>query len=183
MAPQPFPSPTKQLLSVGASPAAFADGSSMEHEVILQVLAPSKPKDHSRHLKRRMDTWKEGNFEEILLEGRCIQKHLPKPGRGQATKQPLAKIFQKHMSSGKVNKALRYLSINGVLGNIPDGGTHRGTSLMKNTPQENWPIKTICYDNPTPTHNIRFHNLDYSACLSEGSWTIGLRRPRVEKTM
>ena len=170
----------------------------MKAILILQVLAlqkpsrTSKPTDHSRHLKRRMDTWKEGNFEEILLEGRCIQKHLPKPGRGQATKQPLAKIFQKHMSSGKVNKALRYLSINGVLGNIPDGGTHRGTSLMKNTPQENWPIKTICYKitQLQLTISCRFDNLDSNAilhaCLSEDkwrSWTIGLRRPRVEKTM
>ena len=108
---------------------AFADGSSLEcvsmkAVIILQALVLQKPsrtsktRDHISHLKRRMELWKAGNLNEILLEGRCIQKHLPKPSK-RRDKTALAKTFQNLMSRGKVNKALRLLSYNssgGVLG-------------------------------------------------------------------
>ncbi len=51
----------------------------MKAVTILQALVLQKPsrtskiKDHIKHLKRRMDLWKEG---DILNEGRCIQRHL-----------------------------------------------------------------------------------------------------------
>ena len=65
-----------------------------------------------------MELWKAGNINKILLEGRCIQEHLPESGNRQ-DKVALAKSFQNLMSCGKVNKALRLLSSNssgGVLG-------------------------------------------------------------------
>ena len=52
-----------------------------------------------------MDIWREGNLEDILLEGRCIQK-------GHSMTPPIAKTFQRSMSSGKDNKALQCLSRN-----------------------------------------------------------------------
>ena len=122
---------------------AFADGSSIESVcmkavTILQVLALQKPsrtsktRDHIRHLKRRLDLWKELNLDEILLEGRCIQKHLPRPRKGRSHNQ-LAKSFQKLMSKGKVNKALRLLSQNNssgvhdVISDTSNGPSHRTT--------------------------------------------------------
>ena len=96
----------------------------MKAVIILQALVLQKPsctsktKEHINHLKRRIALWKSGNLNEILLEGRCIQKHLPKSGKYR-DKVALAKSFQNLMSHGKVNKALRLLSPNphsGVLG-------------------------------------------------------------------
>ncbi len=166
----------------------------MKAIVILQVLAlqrpsrTSKPKDHSKHLKRRMDSWKEGNFNDILLEGKCIQKHLPKRSKGQGTKrtkQPPAKTFQKYMSTGKVNKALRYLSTDptgGVLGlndKIPDpsnGTTHhtvRDILEEKHPPGKPANINYLLQDNPVLTHNIRFENLNSNAILLASRKTNG----------
>ncbi len=72
----------------------------MKAIAILQVLVLQKPshtsksRDHARHLKRRMDIWKAGNLEEILLEGRCIQEYLPKSSK-RHDKSKLAKSFQR----------------------------------------------------------------------------------------
>lgn len=93
---------------------AFADGSSME---CVYMKAITIKEDGS--LERR----------HILHEGRCIQRHLLRPGKGRGKPHPLAKTFQRLRSSGKVNKALRCLS-GGVLAMIPDSSndsTHRTT--------------------------------------------------------
>ena len=163
----------------------------MKSITILQVLALQKPsrtskaKDHTRHLKRRMGLWKEGSFNDILLEGRCIQKHLAKPVKGQGTRQPSAKTFQKHMSLGKVNKALRYLSKNstgGILGlddkiltpsNCTSYRTTRDILEEKHPPGKPADQNYLLQDNPVPTHHIRFENLDADAILKASRKTNG----------
>ena len=118
-----------------------------------------------------MDLWKEGNLDDILLEGRCIQRHLPRPGKGRGKTQPLAKTFQKLMSSGKVNKALRCLSRNlsgGVLAmddfiqDSSNGSTHRTTRdilVEKYPPGKPAQPNYLLQDVPVPTNNILFENL------------------------
>ena len=175
---------------------AFADGSSMEcicmkAITILQVLVLQKPsrtsknKDHIKHLKRRMDLWKEGNLDVILHEGRCIQKHLPRPGKGRGKTHPLAKTFEKLMSSGKVNKALRCLSKNvsgGVLAMddmIPassNGSTHRTTRdilVEKHPPGKPAHQNYMLQDTPVPTNNILFENLTAESILKATLKTNG----------
>ena len=49
--------------------------------LLLQTPHPnSKPKDHNECLKRRLDLWLEGDFGELIWEGRTIQKRLRKKG-------------------------------------------------------------------------------------------------------
>ena len=100
---------------------AFAEGSSLEcvcmkAVTVLQILTLQKPsrtsktRDHINHLRRRMNMWRDGNLIDILHEGRCIQNHLCNP-RKFRDKASQAKTFQKLMSTGKTNRALRMLYI------------------------------------------------------------------------
>ena len=104
---------------------AFADGSSLEQialkaAMVMQVLLLQKPsktskaKDHANHLQRRLFLWKNGDIHALLLEGRCIQKHLPK--RFPLDDKSLAKAFSKLMFQGRVRSALLLLSRNNSCG-------------------------------------------------------------------
>jgi hypothetical protein len=66
---------------------AFADGSSLERVsmkaiTLVQTLLLQKPsrrsktKEHVCHLKRRLDLWSNGDIQQLLDEGRCIQARL-----------------------------------------------------------------------------------------------------------
>ena len=173
---------------------AFADGSSIESVcmkavTILQVLALQKPsrtsktRDHIRHLKRRLDLWKEGNLDEILLEGRCSQKHLPRPHKGRSHNK-LAKSFQKLMSKGKVNKALRLLSQNNssgvlnldVISDTFNGPSHRTTRdilVEKHPPGKPAQPSYLLQDNPITTNSILFDNLNAEIILKAAMKTNG----------
>ena len=165
---------------------AFADGSSLEcvsmkTVTILQALVlqktsrSSKTRDHICHLKRRMKLWKGGNINEILLEGRCIQEHLPESGNRQ-DKVALAKSFQNLMSCGKVNKALRLLSSNsgGVLGLddvIPDSSctnppcTTREILIEKHPPVQGSPMPV----NPIPLENLNAEAIRTATLKTNGA--------------
>ena len=68
---------------------SFAEGTALESVAlkactlmpILLLQKParkSKPKDHTMCLERRLCSWKEGDFEDLLREGRTIQQHISK---------------------------------------------------------------------------------------------------------
>ena len=152
----------------------------MKAVIILQALVLQKPsrtsktKEYINHLKRRMALWKSDNLNEILLEGRCIQKHLPKSGKYR-DKFALAKSFQNLMSHGKVNKALQLLSPNthgGVLGLndvIPDSSqiipphTTREIFDEKHPPGEPASANSLLPGSPMPVNPILFENLNAEA--------------------
>ena len=174
---------------------AFADGSSLEcirmkAVIILQVLVLQKPsrtsktREHISHLKRRMALWKAGNLNEILLEERSIQKHLPKSGKYR-DKVALAKSFQNLMSHGKVNKALRQLSPNlhgGVLGldePIPDPSqtnpprTTHEILTEKHTLGKPASADSLLPGSPTPVNPILFEKLNAEAIRKAAIKTNG----------
>ena len=71
--------------------------------------AKSKAKDHVNHLKRRFESWKEGDIEALLAEGRCIQAHLPRRTPSPED-ESVSRTFSKMMFAGNVHGALNYLS-------------------------------------------------------------------------
>ena len=75
----------------------------------------SKAKGHQECLVKRPALWKDGKIEELLREGRTIQKRLVKYHQ---KKDPLhkAKIFPKFIMDGQINSALRYLTDDGCGG-------------------------------------------------------------------
>lgn len=72
----------------------------------------SKSKDHTRYLDRRLQAWKEGDFEGLVREARVIQKHLVERGR-RGNEEALASTFSKLMLAGKTRAALRLLDKHG----------------------------------------------------------------------
>ena len=78
----------------------------------------SKAKDHSDCLKRRMNSWREGDFDKLLSEARAIQSKL-QPFKKRSDPEHLAKTFAKLMLQGKVNAALKLLDNSNGSGVLP----------------------------------------------------------------
>ena len=89
---------------------------SLKMVMIMPALLLQKPtnksnaKQHVEYLKKRIDHWKEGNFDELVQEGRAIQNKLKQQIRKDETTEHMAKVFAKLMMEGKVHAALRLLS-------------------------------------------------------------------------
>ncbi len=86
--------------------SAFASGSALESialkaTVVLPILmlqkpsAKSKLKDHIACLDRRLITWQTGYLQDLILEGRTIQRRIPKPTRGIRNQENIARSFAK----------------------------------------------------------------------------------------
>ena len=104
---------------------AYADCSVLEvvalsASMVLPILllqkphATSKTREHSQCLERRLVSWREGNIEALLHEGRTIQNHLKKPNKksnSTTSKQDhTAQTFAKLMFKGDFKAALRLIS-------------------------------------------------------------------------
>ena len=105
---------------------AFASASALESialkaATVLPILLLQKPqkaskaKEHATCLERRLRSWKEGNLNDLLLEGRAIQGRLPKFVTSKST-EIIARSFANLMFAGKCKAALDLLS------NTGDGG-------------------------------------------------------------
>ena len=68
----------------------------------------SKAKDHKECLKKRLASWKSGEIDKLLHEGRAIQSRI---GKGRKSEpQNKAKIFAKLVMEGQINSAMRFLN-------------------------------------------------------------------------
>ena len=76
----------------------------------------STAKQHTEYLKKRLDLWTAGKFDELMKEGRAIQQKLKQQLRKDETEEHIAKTFAKLMSLGKVHAALRLLDKAASLG-------------------------------------------------------------------
>ena len=76
--------------------------------------ATSKAKDHTFRLGERLDLWKQGKLDEILIECRIIQRRFC--AKKQRAKQDIARIFANLVMQGKINAALKFLSAEGTSG-------------------------------------------------------------------
>ena len=67
----------------------------------------SKSKDNVE--KRRLNQWKDGQIEKLLVEGKTIQERLFKDNVKNQSSDRKATLFARFMENGKVNKALKLL--------------------------------------------------------------------------
>ena len=99
---------------------AYGEGSSLESVAlkasamapVLLLMKPhekSSTKEHVTCLKRRFELWKKGDFEELLIEGRTIQRRLKKPHTFDSNPDKLSRYFLSLMSQGKTNSAVSQL--------------------------------------------------------------------------
>ena len=87
----------------------------MKAAIVLPILLLQKPsrkskaKEHSTCLERRLSTWQDGDLNDLLLEGRTIQRRIPAlhPADGCAR---LARSFANLMFQGKTKSAIRLLT-------------------------------------------------------------------------
>ena len=78
----------------------------------------SKSKDDQDCLAKRLVSWKKGEVDTLLREGRMIQRSLRNSRR--ATDPPnKAEIFANLVMTGQINYALRYLSDDQIGGILP----------------------------------------------------------------
>jgi len=90
--------------------------------LLLQKPHPSsKSRDHVACLHRRLDSWKTGDINNLMIEGRTIQHRL-KQGqdhRGVDRKERTTRLFTKLMLQGKVRAALQILTNHSKGGPMP----------------------------------------------------------------
>ena len=107
---------------------AYAEATALESvalkaTIVLPVLTlqkpclKSKPKDHIKHLKRRLEIWKEGNLDVLLAEGRTIQNCFKRKDTNSKLRQTdtntdscLARDFSNLMFKGQTKAAIKLLS-------------------------------------------------------------------------
>ena len=77
--------------------------------LMLQKPGPrTKTHDHNRYLSKRMQWWKDGKLQNLILEGKEIQKRLNKHNKG-GKKVGLTRGFTRLMLEGKVKQALKLI--------------------------------------------------------------------------
>ena len=122
------------------------EGIALKAVIVLPILLLQKPskaskaKEHATCLERRLRSWKEGNLNELLLEGRTIQSRLIKTSTLKST-QSVARFFSDLMFAGKCKAALDLLSNNSERGilhindftdpSMPDSPTVREVLVSK----------------------------------------------------
>ena len=88
---------------MGVSSDTYASSTSATNtpEAISQI----KKKEHVKYLNKRMEWWKHGKIEELILECEAIQKKLKRSVKNK--KQSDQKAFSRLMLQGQVKKALK----------------------------------------------------------------------------
>ena len=160
---------------------AFADSSALESvamkavmvmpALLLQKPHPrSKARDHVVHLERRLQLWLDGRLDELLKEGRTIQRQLLRnPPKQQ---EDTARVFAKLMMEGKVWAALRIVTGSCGGGLLPlyqiadpesdTLETVRDVLLKKHPPKQ--PLSVSCLlqpdFQPSEPHPVMFESID-----------------------
>ena len=165
---------------------AFASASALETialkaVTVLPILVLQKPhkaskaKEHIVCLERRLRFWKEGNLSDMLLEGRAIQRRLPKTSTSKPAEK-IARSFANLMFAGKCKAALDLLSDSGSRGllhlhdyadpSIPESPTVREVLISKHPSCQMAYAKCILQSTPEETHPIVFESIDANAIRS-----------------
>ena len=150
----------------------------------------SKSKDHVTHLQRRLELWTNGDIQELLDEGKCIQKRL-RQAQSISNDDTTARTFRDLMLQGRVQSALRYLSRNtngGVLKleDLVPARCANGETVLRSTRdvlKDKHPLgqdpDTCCLMDGEyePVNSITFDGLDADAIRHAALHTHGAAGP------
>jgi hypothetical protein len=73
---------------------ALKAAATMEHLLLQRPPGQSRSKLHMEMLRRRLELWKSGGFEELLVEAKGYQKRMLK-GRAAMDEEALGRTFAK----------------------------------------------------------------------------------------
>lgn len=145
----------------------------------------SKLKDHIRCLERRLDTWRIGDLNELLKEGRTIQQRMSKSTQNFDNER-LSRSFANLMFQGKTQAALRLLSKQsrgGVLHLDDYTDTENGQRKVRDILSEKHPPAqpahhdALINDDPPDIHPVLFESLDARMIRSAALHTSGAAGP------
>ena len=145
----------------------------MPHLLLQKSHHTSKVKDHVAQLERRLKTWTNGDLDQLLHEGRTIQKQLSSgPNKTPSHDAKVAQRFSKLMMEGKVKAALRIITDQERGGLLPldsvassDGTTTKTVRdiLLDKHPSAQPPFPlAICEASESiyEPHPVRFDHID-----------------------
>ena len=177
--------------------SAFADASALEcvalrATVVLPILVlqqfhrRSKSKELAACLERRLKTWKDGDLESLVEEGRAIQQRLSKTRTSQSDSN-LARTFANLMFQGKTHAALDLLTNNGKGGvlhtdHVLESGSDAGLAV-KNVLKAKHPAgqsaspADIPSGFPPQIHPVIFERMDAVLICSIALRTTGAAGP------
>ena len=103
---------------------AYADQSALESvalqaTTVMPILLLQKPAHNSRAkgltscLECCFNVWSRGDINSLILEGRCLQKPLPRAASSKKQDESLAQTFMNFMFKGKVSAAIDLLAQKG----------------------------------------------------------------------
>ena len=176
---------------------SFASKSAMEciamkAAVVLPILMLQKPsskskaKEHNSCLERRLNTWLDGDLDNLLFEGRTLQQRIPKsaPEDNSKRQKRHARSFANLMFEGKTKAAIRLLteeSKGGVLrlcDEVDSTRTVRDVLIEKHPPGQPAHADSIdCNDKPPEVHPVLFDSIDASLIRSAALRTTGAAGP------
>ena len=149
----------------------------------------SKPKENASCLERRLNTWAKGDINSLTLEGRCLQKRLPKVVSAQRQGENLARTFSNLMFKGKISAALNLLSQRGEGGVLhssehsnPDDPTSPSVLEVlrsKHPPAQPAIADALVLDHQEPpqVHPVIYDRIDSSCIRSAALNTKGAAGP------
>ena len=144
----------------------------------------SKTRDHITCLERRLQLWKAGDINSLILEGRTIQCRLPQySSPPHNNNQNLSRNFSKLMMSGKTKAALHLLSDQYKsrvlhLNDSANIGEQRVCLSPKHPAgQPALPETLIQNHESTTIHPILFESIDASTIRSAALHTNGAAGP------
>ena len=137
----------------------------------------STSKLHKEYLAKRLILWSEGDFEELIREGRQIQQKMRKNVRKDETPEHLAKTLAKLMFQGKVNAALRLLDKQETVGiaKLSDSIVEK---LKELHPEAETASTEVLLDGEVPYFDpVVFSNIDESSIAKAAIRTHGAAGP------
>jgi len=90
----------------------------MPNLLLQKPFKSSKTRDHVKTLERRLNSWKNGNLDDLVAECQTIQDNLPSFSNPKTIGE-ISKKFAKRMMKGNVNGALKLLTENMQDGLLP----------------------------------------------------------------
>ena len=149
----------------------------MKAAVVLPTLLLQKPsskskaKEHSACLDVWLSTWLDGNLNDLLLEGRTIQQHIPK-SQPEDSQKRLARSFANLMFEGKTKAAIRLLTEEAKSGllhlsdQVDTNRTVRDVLIDKHPSGHPAHPESLIEDDPPGVHPVLFESID----ASEDHW-------------
>ena len=136
----------------------------------------SKAKDNVDALKRRLEHWKRGDIDNLLIEGKTIQSRLLSLP-SQKSEKNTPRRFAQFMEEGKVNNAMRLLQKSNNRGILPLTEETFEVLLEKHPPASKADEEVLLKDEINDIHPVIYECIDSEYVKEAAKRTKGAAGP------